>query len=483
MAMTQATPGLVVLSKLTYGFNPNDLAQFNSMGLNAWLADQLNPNKTENPRVSAGLKAFPSLSMSPEDTKNNFPYSIKNYLVADEVILSTLFRRTWSDRQLFEMLVEFFHDLIPSPRGVADENLSHYDTSVLRKYALGNYPDMLVASSRSAAMLASLNGNQNDKNNPNENYGRELLELFTVSTAAPYNQTDVVNAARVLSGISWWADSGKGLQASPGRHWNGPVTVLGWSDPNPGGSSKVILDTAERMIRYLALLPATARAFSLRLARRFVSDTPPESLVSGMAGVYLETSGNIPAVVTFMAQSAEFAASDGQKIKRPTEFVSSIFRALGISPAKEIMAGDPMKDNFFAGNPLQRLHQWSIDHGHAPYGWPFPNGYPDTGAAWTTLSSQVMRWNLVRQLSYGWGNGDFTTPNYSTLLHSTKTSDSSILNSAAALLLGRRLENLEQAAALKVVSNVGGKNANDTFERKAQVAVGIVLSAPDWNLR
>jgi hypothetical protein len=237
------------------------------------------------------------------------------------------------------------------------------------------------------------------------------------------------------------------------------------------------------MIRYLALLPATARAFSLRLARRFVSDTPPESLVSGMAGVYLETSGNIPAVVTFMAQSAEFAASDGQKIKRPTEFVSSIFRALGISPAKEIMAGDPMKDNFFAGNPLQRLHQWSIDHGHAPYGWPFPNGYPDTGAAWTTLSSQVMRWNLVRQLSYGWGNGDFTTPNYSTLLHSTKTSDSSILNSAAALLLGRRLENLEQAAALKVVSNVGGKNANDTFERKAQVAVGIVLSAPDWNLR
>ena len=476
MAVAKTPIDTVALTKLTYGATPADKANFKKLGFAAWLNDQLNPEKTDNAFITKSLKTFGSLDLSPYEVHNTFPFSIKNYIVADETIFATLLRRYWSDRQVFEMLVEFFHDYNPSPRGVDDSNMGHYDKSVIRANALGYYPDLVLASSRSPAMLAFLNGNQNEKDHPNENYGRELLELFTVSTAYPYTQDDVVTAARVLTGITWWGDQ-PNLQVQVNRHYNGPVTLLGWSDPNRGGNWQTILNTAESMIRYLALLPATAQAFSLRMARRFVSDTPPQTLIDAMAATYTKTKGHIPSVFKTMALSKEFAASFRAKTKRPSEFVGSVIRGLDLKMAQTIYPGNPTDDDYFYGNPLRELHGWALQQGHSPFGWPFPNGYPDTAAPWTTMAAQITRWNMSHQRAYGWASSSLTAPNYKKLLPASAKTPEQVIDAAATLYLGAKFPTDERTAALKIMAQVGD------WERKAEVAVGLVFSKPEWNLR
>jgi uncharacterized membrane protein len=481
MVTTKTPIDTVALSKLVYGFSESDRAQFKKLGFAGWVKDQLDPGKTENPFVAQGLKAFGSLNLLPSEARNTFPYSTGNFLVADETTLATLLRRYWSNRQVFEMLTEFFHDYLPSPRGVEDYNLAHYDATI-RHNVLGSYPDMLLASSRTPAMLTSLNGNENDRDHPNENYGRELLELFTVTTAYPYTQQDVISASRVLTGIRYWSDN-PGLQVDVDRHWNGPVSLLGWSDLNPGRSRSSVLDTSESMIRYLALLPATAEAFSVRMARRFVSDVPPKSLVSQMADTYNKTQGNIPAVFTTMAMSKEFAASYRAKVKRPSEFVGSVIRGLGLTLNRDIQPGDVTKKYFLDGNPLQPLWQLASMQGHSPFGWPFPNGYPDTAEPWITMSAQVNRWNVAHQYAYGWVPDSISQPTYSHLLPPTAKTSERVIDAVSQLFLGTKLPADERAAALALMKSVGFGQGPNRLNRQTQIAVGLIFSKPEWNLR
>jgi Protein of unknown function (DUF1800) len=480
--VTAKTPiDTVALTKLVYGFSAADRAQFKKLGFAAWLKDQLDPGKPENQFVAKSLKAFGSLNLLPSEAHNTFPYSTGNYLVADETTLATFLRRYWSDRQVFEMLTEFFHDYLPSPRGVDDYNLAHYDATI-RSNVLGTYPDMLLASSRTPAMLSSLNGNENERDHPNENYGRELLELFTVTTAYQYTQQDVVSAARVLTGIRYWSDN-TSLQVDVNRHWNGPVALLGWSDANPGGSKNAVLATSESMIRYLALLPATAKAFSVRMARRFVSDVPPDSLVAQMADTYTKTQGNIPEVFTTMAMSKEFASSFRAKVKRPSEFVGSVIRGLGLSLNRDILPGDVSKKYFLDGNPVQPLWQLATMQGHSPFGWPFPNGYPDTAAPWITMAAQINRWNVAHQYAYGWGPDSLSQPDYAKLLPASANTSEKVIDAVSQLFLGAKLPADERVAALAMMKSVGYGEAPNRLRRQTQIAVGLVLSKPEWNLR
>ena len=482
MAVAKTTIDQIALSKLTYGATPADKAKFKKLGFTAWLNDQLNPKKSDNTFVNDALKTMGSLNLNTFQVHNTFPYSTKNYLVADETIFATLIRRYWSDRQVFEMLVEFFHDYNPTPRGVEDSNMSHYDKSVIRAHALGYYPDLVLASSRSPAMLTFLNGNDNTNAHPNENYGRELLELFTVSTAYPYKQADVVTTSRVLTGIAWWGAEPE-LQVHPEKHWSDPVSLFGWKDENLGDSRQSILKTSESMIRYLALMPATAKAFSLRMARRFVSDAPPQKLLDAMAATYLKTKGHIPSVFKTMALSKEFAASYRSKTKRPSEFIGSVIRGLDIKMTKTIYPGNPTENDFFKSNPIRNLHGMVLTHGHSPFSWPFPDGYPDTAAPWTTMAAQISRWNLGRKLAYGWAGDELSKPDYRALLPASAKTDEQIIDAAATIYLGAKLPTDERIGAVTILAKINSHSDEATWQRKAEVSVGMVLAKPEWNLR
>lgn len=468
------------LAKLTYGGSPKSRLEFRKLGLAKWLDDQLDPKKLEDPWVAATIQNFKALNLDQVTLQNTFPYSVRSGLVADELAMTTLFRRLYSTRQLYENLVEFFQDYVPVPLFSDSIKRMSYDKVAIRKHALGTYPELLYATAMHPAMLNFLSGYANTKAHPNENYGRELLELFTVTTETPYTQEDVVNAARVFSGISWRDDQFI-TTAWTGNHWSGPVKVLGWTDPNPGNSPEAIFATARSLVNYLSMLPETAKAFSTRMARRFVADNPSTALVAAMSKTYLATTGNIPAVVKTMANHKDFAASVGKKLKRPTEHLISTMRALNVKLEGSINYGDPTRDDYFHDSNLGWFYWYAIQQGHSPFNWPTPDGFPDTEAAWTTMSAQVLRWKNGAEIA-GYGQL-FQVPDYAVLFKGVKNDWNSIVDAASMLLMGRKLPAAQKAKIIAAAQVSDAAFATNKLLARAHAVTVLIVSTEDWNRR
>jgi len=473
------------LLKLTYGPTPADRDAFRALGPTAWLEDQLNPAKPEDPTVSATLANFKAINLSNAQLLNTFPYSARPGYASDELAQTTLYRRLYSKRQVFETLVEFLEDYVPVNVRTEPSKRISYDRDVIRANALGDFPTLVWQASVHPAMLRFLSGYDNTRQHPNENFGRELLELFTVTTDTPYTQTDVVNAARVFSGFRW-DDTKQQLKPIPANHWQGPVTVLGWTDPNPGLNPNQISATANSLVKYLALRPETAAAFAKRMARRYVSDNPSSAIVSAMAAAYRASNGNIPSVVRAMLNHTDFANSLGSKLRRPAEFIVATLRILNVAPPGQINFGDPTKNDYFAGSSLQKLRFLAAAHGHAPFDWQYPNGFPDTEAAWTTLSAQMMRWNNA--IMWANGTGGYTIPNYAALYSGVANDWNSIVDAGSLLLFGRTLSPVRKATLIAgaVQSDTlvrPGLTADQLFVEKCKAVTLLLMATEDWNRR
>jgi uncharacterized protein (DUF1800 family) len=216
----------------------------------------------------------------------------------------------------------------------------------------------------------------------NENYAREIMELHTLGVDGGYTQEDVTEVARCFTGwtVRGLLRDGEAPEFAfvPLMHEVGDKVVLGERIPSGGK------DEGDRVIRLLATHPATARFVSAKLARRFVADEPPASLVQRMAASFRETGGEIASVVRTMVLSAEFAAPEvrGAKTKTPLEFAVSALRATGadLLDAREVARRlDAM------GMPLYRQ--------------PPPTGYKDTAEAWASSASLVARLNFALDLA------------------------------------------------------------------------------------
>ena len=156
-----------------------------------------------------------------------------------------------------------------------------YDATI-RQQAFGTFEDLLVALSLHPAMRLYLDNWSSVKNKPNENQGRELLELHTVGRAAGYTEAMVKDSAKILSGYT--VDWGKTYVAKydTNRHTTGAVTVLGFSDPNAGADGQSL---TVAYLKYLAHHPSTASNLCRKLATYFVSDSPSDGLVAALAQV------------------------------------------------------------------------------------------------------------------------------------------------------------------------------------------------------
>ena len=205
----------------------------------------------------------------------------------------------------------------------------------------------------------------------NENYGRELLELHTVGVDAGYKESDVVNAARVFSG--WGLDHPRGdidrgtgvFVFRPEEHDRDEKTVFGLEFPAGGGREE-----GEKLLDYLSVHPATAHFISTKLARRFVADEPPKSLVDRCTQAFLSTKGDLKRVVMTLFESAEFwAAPPTPRFKTPFEFVVGCLRATGATGASVDTAVPGLMDALGA-------------MGMKPYYCASPTGYPDRGGDW-----------------------------------------------------------------------------------------------------
>jgi uncharacterized protein (DUF1800 family) len=288
-----------------------------------------------------------------------------------ELAQQKVLRAIYSERQLQEVLTDFWfnHFNVDARKGRDRFLLTEYERETIRPHVLGKFRDLLEATAKSPAMLFYLDNwlsadpsgphmemlpprvarspfggrvvvpggprpRPQGKNAPkglNENYGRELMELHTLGVDGGYTQKDVTEVARAFTG--WTIDNprqGGRFMFNPRLHDTGQKVVLGHVIKAGGGESD-----GEQVLDILAREPATARLIATKLARRFVSDTPPPALVDRAAARFQATDGDLREVTRTILTSPEFVAAESYraKVKTPFEFVVSAARALGADGA------------------------------------------------------------------------------------------------------------------------------------------------------
>src|SRR5918994_3237517 len=360
-------PALHLARRATFGPTRDLVDEIHTLGIDGWLAAQMDPAAIPDPVADQVWGTFPLASADPPTIRG----AIGRYTwdAMSDYGLATLGRQVWSRRQLFEVMVDFWanHLNVPTPGPGSWDVAASYHGDVIRQHALGSFTDMLLAAAAHPAMLRYLSASESTKEAVNENLGRELLELHTVGVGSGYTEDDVRNSAYILTGRTAVGDRGPGPESTfrydPDKHWTGPVKVLDFAHDN--ASPEGGMEVGDAYVRHLAAHPATAQTIARKLAVRFVSDLPPQSLVDRMATAYLEGGTAIVPVLDIMFRSVEFWGAVGQKTRRPLENVTASARAVGVLPGTDIVKG------------VGALY-WSAQlAGHRPLAWPAPNGYPD----------------------------------------------------------------------------------------------------------
>jgi uncharacterized protein (DUF1800 family) len=358
-----------------------------------------------------------------------------------------------------------------SDNDVQDRTRPDYDNTVVRAHALGNFLDMLRASGMHPAMMEYLNLDGSHKDNPNENYAREILELYTVGVGN-HDEADVEQLALGLTG--WRTrgrDDGMDTYYEAGRHYVGPFTVLGRSFANPAADSGPAV--WQEVTEFLATHPSTARYIAMKLVRHFVSDdtAPYEALISRLAEVYLANGTAIAPVLRELFVSGEFGGSAGLKARRPYERYVATLRLLAPeAPGNVEAAADQLRDRLPAQDPL---------------GWYPPDGYPDVKAEWSSAGTALALFNVGHRLLRK-DPGDVGLVGADPIVAAAPSTFTEVAIEAARFLLLRDPTDVEIDAVVSVLSSGSIPEAlgNDDARRRAAVVAGtVLLSSPAHLLR
>ncbi len=380
-----------LVSRFSYGITATLAEQVAKVGgAKAWFEAQLDP-ATIADGYADGLKAWwPGLANSPQvlwaDTQSGVQ---PGWRVMADYQRWVLARRIHSGRQLLEVMTEFWENHLHVP--VNGDGAFTYRVAygeLIRRHALGSFVDMLTEAVTHPAMGIFLNNAVSTRRAPNENLGREVLELHTVGRGN-YDEGDVKDSARILTG--WRVDTYRTWNATyiAADHATGPVSVMGFNDANASPDGQ---DLTRRYLRYLALHPATAQRIARRLAVKFVRDDPPQGLVDQLASVYLANDGRVVPVLRALVGSAAFAGAVGAKVRDPGEDVVATYRALGVKPVR------PTADTDAANAML-----WQVGSlGAVPFGWARPDGAPIDNASWATASRMLAAFDVHYSLSGQW---------------------------------------------------------------------------------
>jgi uncharacterized protein (DUF1800 family) len=299
-----------------------------------------------------------------------------------------------SDYPFHERLVHFWsnHFAVSADKQPLPAISGSFENEAIRPNISGKFVDLLIAAEKHPAMLlyldnqrsvgpASIVGRKAAQRRPdrkvglNENLAREILELHTLGVEGGYSQTDVMEFASALTG--WSVGSGRGRRPAgiPGKfhfrneiHQPGAVKILNKSYSEEG------VNQAKAVLVDLASQPATARHIATKLARHFVSDDPPASLVDKLTRAYLESDGDLKFVHSALVTSEEAWKETFGKYKTPEDYMVSTFRAFNYSP-------DKVRTIFAA---LEMM-------GQTPYQPGSPAGWPDTAAHWGGADSLYKR--------------------------------------------------------------------------------------------
>jgi uncharacterized protein (DUF1800 family) len=373
--------------------------------------------------------------LSPQQRETVIALGNPQGLVNYEAQSGKLVRAVYSDRQLEEVLTDFWfnHFNVYLNKGADRYLVTVYERDVIRPHVLGKFKDLLVATAQSPAMLFYLDNWQSEgpnspaatappqnarkpgprwvngpfgphpaaypvprpqqsgqpnsaakpgqpkrRNGLNENYARELMELHTLGVNGGYTQQDVTEVARVFTG--WTLQDprdGGGFVFQEKLHEPGPKTVLGHKIKANGEKEGL------QVLDILAHHASTAHFLSLQLAKRFVSDDPPPTLVNQMAATFRKTDGDLREVMRTLLHSQQFWAPEAYraKVKTPFEFVVSALRATDA----DVTETQPLL------NALNTM-------GMQIYGMQPPTGYSTSAGTWVNSAALLDRMNFALSL-------------------------------------------------------------------------------------
>ena len=382
---------LHLASRFTYGMTPALLQEMSGYPtVQAWLDAQLAPATISDPGGDALDAWWPRLAWdAPTMWAHEQAMTGEAWTAMADYQRWCLLRRMRSRRQLLESVTEFFENHLHVP--VHDDGVFGFRADygrTIRTHALGRFDQMLVAAITHPAMSISLDNANSTKNAPNENLGRELLELHTVGRGN-YTEDDVKASARILTGYKvamWttWATS-----YNPASHWTGPVQVMGFSHPNADADGRPVVAA---YLTYLAHHPATAHRLARKLAIRYVSDSPSAALVDHLAQVYLANNTAIVPVLKALVAHQEFIAAKGLKVRNPADDVVATWRVL------DVQAAPPTGDGSGANAVLWQ----TVGLGQAPFDWARPDGQPEDGESWSSVSRVLASFETHYTLCGGW---------------------------------------------------------------------------------
>jgi len=373
---------LFLINRATNGFTVPAYQEALSMGYHGWLQWQLDHENIDDTAVDTALSAYPTLNLSNTELYEN--YINDPGAVALELQEALLVRAIYSRKQLFERMVEFWtdHFNISQLDDLALWWKTADDRDTIRAHALGSFPEMLQASSRSSCMMWYLDNYANIAGAAQENWARELMELHTLGVDGPYTGNDVREVARCFTG---WTFHGV-FTAGPVGQWTyvnavhdqGSKVVLGQNIPANGGSAD-----GQTVLNMLANHPKTAEFISTKMARHLLSYDPPQALIQRVTDVYMSTGGDIKSMVREILRPPSVAMVPEHKrpkLKRPYHLAVAMTRALQINSTNLLGITAEM----------QRM-------GQVPYWWPAPDGYPDELNAWG--SALLPRWEFNSRIT------------------------------------------------------------------------------------
>lgn len=449
-----------VISRLTFGATDNLIKHVEAVGPEAFIEEQLAYETLDDGPVEALVSDLDILKMTAGEAFAT--YEQQRGQIIYQLQANVILRALYSNRQLFEHMVHFWTDHFNV--FIQDGPVVYFkiddDRDVIRRFAMDNFRTLLGASAHSPAMLYYLNNAESRREAPNENYARELMELHTLGVEGGYTEQDVKEVARCFTG---WTITRPRLNQGkiayvfvPEMHDDGEKIVLGNVIPAGGG-----VQDGETVLDILAAHPSTARFISTKLARRFIADDPPETLIKRCAETYLNSEGNIRSVLRVIFASEEFWNAP-PKFKRPVEYVSGVLRAMSYE------VQNPRLFSRTLSPVLQNL-------GQSPFFRPSPDGYPDVQEAWS--DGLLMRWNFAIDAT----EGNLAGASGSLLpileAHGVPLEVEPVMKFMAEFLYGRTLLPEEESVFRQFLIESGADTA------ALQSAIALLMAAPTFQYR
>jgi uncharacterized protein (DUF1800 family) len=290
-----------LLRRAGFGYTPDELAYYKNLGFDATLDELLHPEKVKNDALDRLLN------------DQNFDFTDMG-----DLRRWWIYRMVYSKRPLEEKLTLFWHGHFATGNAkVNNPYMMYQQNQIFRERGLGRFHDLILAVSRDPAMILWLDNQQNRKGNPNENFAREVMELFTIGIGN-YSEQDVKEAARAFTG--WQAP--EGFYFNRKQHDSGPKSILGQKGNFNG----------DDVVGILASLPACGTRLARKLISFFCTDDPSDDFIDRVSQVYLSSEQNMREVLRAIFTDPVFVSdrSYHQNIKSPAELVVGTVKTLQV---------------------------------------------------------------------------------------------------------------------------------------------------------